>query len=161
MLTRTDSPSYGYQLSHGATALTEAWDANPSSSQDHFMLGHAEEWFYRGLAGIDFDFDREQSLRIWIHPQIVGDIHFASASYKSVLGNIASHWQRDGDTLQLDVTIPPGSTATISFPHEFSRNVIESGHGLRGDDGVISVSDTPGPTSIVVGSGIYHFIAQR
>jgi alpha-L-rhamnosidase len=123
MLMRTDSPSYGYQLSHGATALTEAWDANPSSSQDHFMLGHAEEWFYRGLAGIDFDLDREQSKRIWIHPQIVGDIHFASASYKSVLGNIASHWQRDGDTLQLDVTIPPGTTATVSIPHEFSRSV--------------------------------------
>jgi hypothetical protein len=82
---RTDSPSYGYQLNNGATALTEAWDANPSSSQDHFMPGHAEEWFYRGLAGIDFDLDREQSLRIWIHPQIVGDTHFASASYKSVL----------------------------------------------------------------------------
>ena len=161
MLTRTDSPSYGYQLSRGATALIEAWDGNPTSSQDHFMLGHAEEWFYRGLAGIDFDLDRERSRRIWIHPQIVGDIHFASASYKSVLGRIASNWQRDGDTLQLGVTIPPGTTATISFPQEFSRSVLESGHGLRGDDGVLSVSDTPGPTSIVVGSGIYHFVAQR
>jgi hypothetical protein len=161
MLMRADSPSYGYQLSHGATALTEAWDANPSSSQDHFMLGHAEEWFYRGLAGIDFDLDREQSKRIWIHPQIVGDIHFASASYKSVLGNIASHWQRDGDTLQLDVTIPPGTTATVSIPHEFSRSVFESGHSLLGDNGVLSVRNTAGLTSIVIGSGTYHFVAQR
>ena len=161
MLTRTDSPSYGYQFSHGATALTKAWDANPSSSQDHFMLGHAEEWFYRGLAGIDFDLDREQSKRIWIHPQIVGAIHFASASYKSVLGYIASHWQRDGDTLQLDVTIPPGTTATVSFPHKFSRSVSESGHSLHGDNGVLSVRDTPDPTSIVVASGTYHFVAQR
>jgi hypothetical protein len=161
MLMRADSPSYGYQLSHGATALTEAWDANPSSSQDHFMLGHAEEWFYRGLAGIDFDLDREQSKRIWIHPQIVGDIHFASASYKSVLGNIASHWRRDGDTLQLDVTIPPGTTATVSIPHEFSRSVFESGHSLLGDNGVLSVRNTDGPTSIVVASGTYHFVARR
>lgn len=51
MLSRTGSPSYGYQLARGATSLTEAWDSNPASSQDHFMLGHAEEWFYRGLAG--------------------------------------------------------------------------------------------------------------
>jgi alpha-L-rhamnosidase len=78
-----------------------------------------------------------------------------------VLGDIDSHWQRDGDTLQLDVTIPPGSTATISFPHEFSRNVIESGHGLHGDNGVLFVRDTAGPTSIVVASGTYHFFAQR
>ena len=61
---RTDSPSYGYQLAQGATALTEAWDSNPNSSQDHFMLGHAEEWFYRGLAGIDFDLSRERDRRI-------------------------------------------------------------------------------------------------
>ena len=125
------------------------------------MLGHVEEWFYRGLAGIDFDLDREQSKRIWIHPQIVGDIHFASASYKSVLGYIASHWQREGDTLQLDVTIPPCTTATVSFPHEFSRCVFESGHSLHGDSGVFSVSDTPDPTSVVVGSGTHHFVAQR
>ena len=39
MLSRTDAPSYGAQLAHGATTLTEAWDANPNSSQDHFMLG--------------------------------------------------------------------------------------------------------------------------
>ena len=53
MLARNDSPSYGYQLQRGATTLTEAWDTNPRSSQNHFMLGHAEEWFYRGLAGIN------------------------------------------------------------------------------------------------------------
>ena len=38
MLSRTDPPSYGDQLRRGATTLTEAWDANPNSSQNHFML---------------------------------------------------------------------------------------------------------------------------
>jgi len=161
MLMRTDSPSYGFQLGRGATALTEAWDANPESSQDHFMLGHAEEWFYRGLAGIDFDLDRAEEKRIWIHPQIVGDLQYVSASYKSVLGLIASHWQREANTLRFDVSIPPGATATISFPPDFGRNVTESGHNLRGDDGVISVSEGSGPLSIVVASGSYHFVARR
>src|ERR1019366_6416867 len=40
----TNTAGYGYILNQGATALTEAWDANPSSSQDHFMLGHITEW---------------------------------------------------------------------------------------------------------------------
>ena len=66
MLSRDDSPSYGYQLERGATTLTEAWDANPGSSQNHFMLGHAEEWFYRGLAGIDVDMSRPDSRQIVI-----------------------------------------------------------------------------------------------
>jgi len=46
----TNNPGYGYILNQGATALTEAWDANPSDSQDHFMLGHITEWFYHDLA---------------------------------------------------------------------------------------------------------------
>jgi alpha-L-rhamnosidase len=161
MLTRNESPSYGYQLSRGATTLTEAWNANPDSSQDHFMLGHAEEWFYRGLAGIDFDLDRAVEARIWIHPQVVGDLQSVSASYKSVLGLIVSRWQREADTFHFDITIPPGVTATISFPPEFGRGVKESGHDLRGDDGVLSVNGGSGPLSIVVASGNYHFVAQR
>ena len=161
MLMRTDSPSYGYQLSRGATALTEAWDANPDSSQDHFMLGHAEEWFYRGLAGIDFDLNREEEKRIWIHSQVVGDLQFVSASYKSVLGLIVSRWRRDANALRLDVSIPPGTVATISFPPAFSAGVKESGHDLRGDEGVLSVNDVNGLLSIVVASGSYHFVSQR
>ena len=69
MLERTDPPSYGYQLAQGATALTEAWDANPSSSQDHFMLGHAEEWFYRGLGGINVDFSAQPPRQLVLRPQ--------------------------------------------------------------------------------------------
>ena len=37
-------------------------------SQDHFMLGGAEEWFYRGLGGIDFDMSRAKDERITIRP---------------------------------------------------------------------------------------------
>jgi len=161
MLERTDSPSYGFQLKHGATALTEAWDSNPTSSQDHFMLGHAEEWFYRGLGGIDFDLDRETDKRIWIHPQIAGDIHFANADYNSVLGKIASHWRRNGDRLEADVSIPAGTTATITLPFGFSRNVQESGRSLRSDDGVIAVNVSAGAISCVVGSGHFHFSAEK
>jgi hypothetical protein len=161
MLTRTDSPSYGYQLAHGATALTEAWDSNPNSSQDHFMLGHAEEWFYRGLAGIDFDLSRERDRRIWIHPQVVGHVGSVQSTYHSVLGPISSRWQRQGDSLHMDVVIPAGTTATISLPPEFSRKVLESGHNLRGDEGVLSLDESRGFVSCVVGSGTYHFTAQR
>jgi hypothetical protein len=52
MVTQDAGPGYAYQLKKDATTLTEAWDTNPASSQNHCMLGHAEEWFYRGLGGI-------------------------------------------------------------------------------------------------------------
>jgi hypothetical protein len=161
MLMRIDSPSYGYQLSHGATALTEAWDSNPKSSQDHFMLGHAEEWFYRGLAGIDFDLSRDRDRRIWIHPQPIGQVGSANASYRSVLGPISSRWRIEDKALHLDVVVPPGASATVSLPKEFGGKVLESGHSLRGDVGVLAIDESTGAVSLVVGSGTYHFTAQR
>ncbi len=130
MLSRTDPPSYGYQLAHGATTLTEAWDANPDSSQNHFMLGHAEEWFYRGLAGIRFDLTAAPDERIEICPTPVGDIEEAAASYQSVLGKVQSHWARSGDKLRLDVTVPAGAAATIRFPAEFHTAITEGGQAV-------------------------------
>ena len=52
MNNRDDVPGYGYQLKHGATALTESWPALKYVSNNHMMLGHLMEWFYSGLGGI-------------------------------------------------------------------------------------------------------------
>ncbi len=161
MLMLSDSPSYGYQLKRGATALTEAWDADPKSSQDHFMLGHVEEWFYRGLGGIDFDMSRKTARRIWVHPQVVGGIRSASVEYDSVLGRIGSRWHLQGDELHMDISIPPGATATVSLPVGFKSGVRESARDLRGDPGVLSVDDENDSVSCVIGSGNYHFSARR
>jgi len=54
---RSDRPGLDYILAHGATSLTEAWDARGSSPQDHFMLGDIMELFYPDLAGIQQDSD--------------------------------------------------------------------------------------------------------
>ncbi len=117
MLSRNDSPSYGYQLERGATTLTEAWDANPGSSQNHFMLGHAEEWFYRGLAGIDVDLSRPESSQIAIHPAFLATIPAAQAEVHTVLGTIESSWTREDEKVTWRVVIPVGSRAIVVLPH--------------------------------------------
>ncbi len=92
MLERTDAPSYGYILAQGATSLTEGWDGG--HSQDHFMLGSAEEWFYRGLGGINVDLSREGAERLVLHPAVVGKIAWVRTRYESAMGLIESDWQR-------------------------------------------------------------------
>jgi hypothetical protein len=116
MLTREDSPSYGYQLAKGATTLTEAWDTNPASSQNHFMLGHAEEWFYRGLAGIDLDLSRTAPAKIVIRPAFVAGVPSAEARVETVLGSVESSWKRSGGRIELRVEIPAGARATVVLP---------------------------------------------
>jgi alpha-L-rhamnosidase len=116
MMLRKDPPSYGSQLVAGATALTEAWDANPKSSQDHFMLGGAEEWFYRGLGGIDFDMSRSASERITIRPQAVHGVDWVKCGYGSKLGRIESDWKRSGGDVIFEITVPAGAEAKVVLP---------------------------------------------
>jgi alpha-L-rhamnosidase len=157
MLSRTDSPSYGYQLARGATTLTEAWDTNPTHSQDHFMLGHAEEWFYSGLAGIDFDLSRPAGEQIEIHPSVVGNTTSAQASFDSVLGRIASHWECKIGGCTLDVTIPMGAEAQVRIPSPQINSVTESGEPLDHASGVRFIRSDKNAVICRVESGEYHF----
>jgi alpha-L-rhamnosidase len=157
MLSRTDSPSYGYQLARGATTLTEAWDTNPTKSQDHFMLGHAEEWFYTGLAGIDFDLSRPHGEQIEIHPYMMGGVASAEGSFESVLGRIASQWNCKDGECTLDVTIPVGADARVRIPSTRASTITESGKAFLHMPGVRLIRATKDTVICEIESGQYHF----
>jgi hypothetical protein len=155
MLNKTP-PSYGSQLAAGATALTEAWDASPHS-QDHFMLGGAEEWFYRVLGGIDFDMSRPADERITIRPQMLDGVTWVKCSYDSVLGQIRTEWHLESGETSIDVAVPPGAAATLILPVKMApsspENALPGGRGpqlteLRRDE-----------QSIVyrASAGLFHF----
>jgi len=114
MMLRRDPPSYGSQLAAGATALTEAWDANPHSSQDHFMLGSAEEWFYRRLGGMDIDLSREnEDERLTVRPIAVKGVHWVRCGYDSALGKVESDWKRANGNVLYTVTVPKEATVLL------------------------------------------------
>ncbi len=155
MLSRSDKPSYGDQLARGATTLTEAWDANPNSSQNHFMLGHAEEWFYRGLAGIDFDMSRAPEERMRVQPAIVGNIQSANASLKSKLGLIKSSWSRTGEVLHIEVTVP--AAATITLPAVQPADVRLGGRVLAASSRINAIRSGDRTVSFTAAAGQYRF----
>jgi alpha-L-rhamnosidase len=143
MNSRADVPGYGYQLAHGATSLTESWQAYRFVSNNHLMLGHLMEWFYNDLAGIQYP-DASGSSQFTIKPQPVGDVTFARADYASPYGIIKTDWQVKGKAFALNVTIPANTTANICLPKAYSKNISENGKPVSS-------------TVIVRGSGIYHF----
>jgi len=113
---QSEKPGYGYQLAHGATSLTEAWNADRRSSQNHFMLGHIVEWLYHDLAGIGIDASAPGFKRIRIAPQPVGSIGWVNASLDTIRGRVSSHWTRSDGRFLLEVVIPPNTTATVYVP---------------------------------------------
>jgi alpha-L-rhamnosidase len=88
MLSRTDKPSYLQQIQNGATALTEAWDSWREASQNHFMLGHAETWFFEGLGGVQVDHSRTDGPALRLAPQYVVGIASSSVHMQTVLGAV-------------------------------------------------------------------------
>lgn len=153
MMTRKDPPSYGAQLAAGATSLTEAWDADPHSSLDHFMLGGAEEWFDRGLGGIDFDMSREKDEWITIHPHMVTGVDWVVCSYESQIGMIKSSWKRESGVTTMSVTIPANASATVWVP-------VRSNEEVAADKAAVKTRETPTAISYHIVSGTYQFVIR-
>ncbi len=153
MNSRSDVPGYGYQIARGATALTESWEALPTSSNNHFMLGHLMEWLYAGLAGIKQQESSVAFREIVIEPQPVGEVTHAKATYESPYGLIISDWKKSGDTLELRVEIPANTTAILYFPTQLPASLSEEGEGKALQD----IQVEKGKVKIKVGSGSYQF----
>jgi hypothetical protein len=111
-----DAPGYGFQIKFGLTTLTEQWDPRKGNSWNHFMMGQIEEWFYQSLAGIVPDEKNPGFKHFFIQPEIVGDMTFVKATYKSIYGNIVSAWEKKDGKLILKVEIPANTSATVKLP---------------------------------------------
>jgi hypothetical protein len=113
---RTDVPSYAYQVAQGATTLTEAWDCLKTSSQNHSMLGHIEEWFYEGLCGLKPAVDARAYDKLEILPAFPPGLDSAEASILTCRGTLASAWHRDEGGIRWHLEIPSGSEARVRLP---------------------------------------------
>jgi hypothetical protein len=160
MNNQSEKPGYGLQLKRGATSLTEAWDANPEDSQNHFMLGQIQEWFYHDLAGIQNAPGSAGFQKIVIHPQPVGDVTWVKASYNSIRGKIATEWQRGGGKFILKVTIPANTTATVFVPAKSQEQVLESGRPAAQSAGVKFLRQENDQTVFETSSGSYEFTVK-
>jgi alpha-L-rhamnosidase len=159
MNSRTTAPGYGYILKTGATTLTESWTANRRASQNHFMLGRLEDWFYKGLAGISQAPGSIGYKNIVIKPQPAGNLTWCRADYKSARGEIRSEWSAKDDNFILDVTLPPNTSDHVYIPTKNADKVTESGRPAAKASGVQFLRVKDGYAVYKVGSGTYHFVA--
>ncbi|UAL12617.1 alpha-L-rhamnosidase [Caulobacter segnis] len=160
MMSVKDRPSYGYQLARGATALAEAWNADPTKSLNHFMLGHGEGWLFGALAGVTVDFAAEPNRVITVAPKPVGTVNGASATYRSTLGEVKSAWRREGGVIALDVDVPAGARATVLLPTSRPDKALEAGRPAAKSQGVIAARSVKQGLEMIVGSGAYRFSAS-
>jgi len=148
-------PGWGYMLSQGATTLWEQW--NGYWSQIHSCFAGPGGWFYQSLAGIRPDESGPGFKKIIIKPAVVGDLTWVKCSYDSIHGRIVSNWNREGDKLTMDVTIPVNTTATVYVPAKDAAGVTESGKSAAKANGVKFLRMENGAAILEVGAGTYRF----
>jgi len=119
------------------------------------MLGHAEEWLYRGLAGIDFDLSRPETEQIRLRPAIASGATDASATFSTGLGTISSSWHRNGNDWSAEFVIPAGARATLILPiGAASHEVFDHGRPDQDDPSTGTSNHTE---KWLLGSGTYSF----
>jgi hypothetical protein len=156
LATQPDYPGWANMLKDGGTTLWEAWNGN---AYNFSSLGAVDAWFYQALAGISPDPEGPGFARIIIRPGVVGDLTWVRAHYDSVHGRIAVSWRREGGRLDLTVTVPASTTATVYIPTSAPADVTEGGKPLGLAPGVASLPPTPGVAVCQVVAGTYEFAA--
>jgi len=167
---QTTYPSWGYMVERGATTLWELWQdkAGPAmNSHDHIMFGSVGAWFYNALGGINLGPESVGYQHIRIAPQVVEDLHSASASVDTIRGTVSSSWSHSPGLITLDVSLPVNSDAQIVVPaesqmtdvviREGDRVVWEDGRYVSGDPGVKAATQQGRIFTFEVGSGNYSF----
>lgn len=162
MNNQTDKPGYGYQIKKGATSLTEKWDASVGSfgSQNHFMSGQINEWFFHDLLGIGVEEDGAGFRKSIIKPNPVGDLKWVKGSYETVSGLISVDWKQDDSKFILNITIPANTTATVYVPALKEENVTEKGKNASKSDGVKFLRMENRKAVYQIGSGFYNFTSN-
>jgi hypothetical protein len=163
MNNQTEKPGYGYQIKNGATSLTEKWDAGVGSfgSQNHFMSGQINEWFFHDLLGIGVEANGAGFRKSIIKPMPVGDLKWAKGSYQTVNGTIRVEWKRVNGIFELNLSIPANTSATVYVPALIEKNVTESGKRATQSKGIKYLRMEKDRAVYEVGSGEYNFKSKE
>lgn len=157
-------PSWLYSVDQGATTIWERWNSwtkekgfeNPGmNSFNHYAYGSVAEWMFGTAAGIAEETPGYR--RIIVKPAPGGGLGFLNASYDSVRGLIKTEWKVKDGGLELDLTVPANTTATVWVPASDPVAVTESGGPAAKAAGVKFLRAENGAAVFEVGSGSYRF----
>jgi alpha-L-rhamnosidase len=152
-------PGYGWWVEQGATTTWEQWGGG--GSRNHPMFGGGITWFYRKLAGMNTDPGHPGYRNIIFRPQPAGNLEFASYSNLTPYGSAGIYWKKENGGFFMDVTVPPGCTATCYIPVTGNDKIRESGKILKRSGNILFQGNENGYVVYKITSGEYKFESTR
>ncbi len=169
LLFRKEYPGWLYPVTQGATTIWERWDGQKpdGSFQDigmnsfnHYAYGAVGKWLYSYVAGIKTDAKDPGYKKIIIDPLVDNQLDYVSASHHSMYGEIISKWKKEGDQLNMNVTIPPNTSAEIHIPTVDKSSVMVNGVPLSDMDNIKIIYEDDESRVVETGSGEYSFATK-
>jgi len=160
VLLQTSYPSWGYQISKGATTMWERWDSiRPNggfqdahmNSFNHYAYGSVGAWMYQNIAGIQPG--AAGFKKIIIKPTPDKKLREANCQYDSQYGRIAVSWREEKKRFSLNASVPVNTSAQIWVPESIGRQV-------KPDGGATFLYRKEGYAVYQVGSGEYRFVTR-
>ncbi|WP_189569782.1 family 78 glycoside hydrolase catalytic domain [Roseibacillus persicicus] len=136
LLFKESYPSWFYSINQGATTMWERWDSytlkdgfHPEgmNSFNHYAYGAIGQWMYERVAGLAPDPEHPGYQHFFVRPLVGGPLTSASATLETGYGKAASRWVLEKGTLELEVEVPPNTTATIEFPNGRDSEKVSAG----------------------------------
>jgi alpha-L-rhamnosidase len=137
LLLQDQLPSWLYPVTMGATTIWERWDSmlpdgrvNPGemTSFNHYALGAVADFLHRAVAGLTPSAPGYKE--IMFEPRPGGGLTSASARHDTPFGPAGIEWMRQGEVLQVAVTVPSGTNAVVRLPDGSETHVGPGRHDL-------------------------------
>ena len=157
-------PSWFYSINQGATTMWERWNSfskeggyNPQSmnSLNHYAYGAIGQWMYERIAGLASLEPGYKKIRIAPLPN--KRLSSGSASINTPYGEASSSWKIDDNLFNLDIVIPPNTSAEVRIPYGNKENLLVNGNALNENSNLKLISSDKNLIKILAEPGTYNF----
>jgi alpha-L-rhamnosidase len=157
-------PSWFYSINQGATTMWERWNSytrkdgfnkGGMNSFNHYAYGAIGRWMYERIAGIKPV--KEGYKKIEIAPIPGGPLTSAAATYNSPYGKVSSSWKLVDKEFNLDIIVPPNTTAQVLVPGNTQESIKVNGIQFEENSNIKLLSKTKKAFVFKVNPGTYTF----
>lgn len=127
LLARKEYPSWGYEISCGATTIWERWDSyrkdigfNPDgmNSFNHYSLGSVAEWMYESMMGVSPTLDNPGFKATLVSPYFDKKVSKFKGELKTVNGVIKVQYLIKGENIVYVISADDKITLDFRFNNE-------------------------------------------
>ncbi len=136
VLLKETYPSWFYSINQGATTVWERWNSYSHkdgfgnvamNSFNHYAYGAIGQWMYERIVGITPDEKNPGYKHFFIKPAVNGPLTWAKGSLITSYGQIVVFWEKKANKLNIKITVPPNSTATLILPYGIKNKELVAG----------------------------------